>query len=352
MAPLIRRRRAPRHAQGLEVGVRTDGSPLVLPRPSGDPTHHLISGLTGSGKSIFQRALLGALAPLENVAILGADPKRTGLVAWDARMTALAVTPQRSTELFVRLWLEVFRRFDVMTTAGVDEWTPDLGGPFVVLFIDELVEVVAIDGARVADEVAAFLVDHPTGSSADFKSHTDQLKRELAGAKTMREAQGVFVGSLIRVCRSSGCLVSAATQYPEIGALDTQVRANLGLRVMFRVASDEQVDVCLGQGARAQGITARSISPTEPGGCWIEGLEGRPVRARGFYVTAAEARARAAETAHLRWPPGEVFVGQDVTDPMFGPTLHAVPDPDPPVDDENDEDPPSTGPIFGGGGLT
>ena len=46
----------------LEVGVLQSGAPLLLPRPSGDPQHGLVSGTTGSGKSVFQRALSGALA--------------------------------------------------------------------------------------------------------------------------------------------------------------------------------------------------------------------------------------------------------------------------------------------------
>ena len=45
-------------------------------------------------------------------------------------------------------------------------------------------------------------------------------------------------------------------------------------------------------------------------GAGFGGIEARPVRGRAFYATTSHGQTRAAETAHLRWPPEAVFVGQ------------------------------------------
>jgi DNA segregation ATPase FtsK/SpoIIIE-like protein len=103
--------------------------------------------------------------------------------------------------------------------------------------------------------------------------------------------------------------IVAATQYPESSVLDPQFRSNMTVRVMLRVASNEMVRVILGAGS-TEDITSDSIPVDERGGCWVGGIEARPVRGRAFFATTAHGKTRAAETTHLRWAPEAVFVGQ------------------------------------------
>ena len=292
-----------------EVGVRVNGTRLMLPGPSGDPLHVLIGGQTGSGKSVLERVMLGADAIRPDVAFVGLDPKRTALGMWSPRSTLTERTIGGCTKALVMLWREVHRRLDIMETAGIDEWHPELGGPFIKVTIDELTEVVAPDGDKVAHLLAD--AEHLLPGSAEFKEHARSLREALAGAKKGQEAQGVFLTSLARICRSSGVQIVAATQYPESSVLDPQFRSNMTVRVMLRVASNEMVRVILGAGS-TDDITSDSIPVDERGGCWVGGVEARPVRGRAFFASTAHGKARAIETAHLRWPPEMVFPGQVV----------------------------------------
>lgn len=302
--------------RGLMVGVRQSGSALLFPEPSGDPLHTLIGGQTGAGKSVLMRALIAEQAGLDDVALVCLDPKRTALGLWAPRATVVARTIAECTAVLVMLWREVHRRLDVMEAAGLDEWHPSLGGPFIVVHVDELTEVVAPDGAKVSELLAS--ADQLDPTSAAFRENSKALREAMSAAKTGKEAQGVFLTSLARICRSSGVQLVAATQYPESSVLDPQFRSNMSIRVMLRVASDEMVKVILGAG-RTEDITADSISYDERGGCWVGGLEGRPVRARGLWVSTEEGRHRAEQTAHLRWPFEVVFPGQADVGPLRPP---------------------------------
>ena len=247
----------------------------------------LIGGQTGAGKSVLMRALIGAQAGLGDVALVCLDPKRTALGMWSPRATLVARSIADCTTVLVMLWREVHRRLVVMERSGVDEWHPILGGPFIVVHIDELTEVVAPDGAKVSELLTS--TEAPDPASKQFQDNSRALREAMMAAKTGKEAQGVFLTSLARICRSSGVQLIAATQYPESSVLDPQFRANMSIRVMLRVASDEMVKVILGAG-RTDDITANSISYNERGGCWVGGIEGRPIRARGYWVSAEEGR--------------------------------------------------------------
>ena len=304
---LAARRRLTTAADGLVVGTRQSGAPLVFPAPSGDPLHVLIGGQTGAGKSVFMRTLIGEQAAMPDVALICLDPKRTALGLWAPRATVIARSIGECTAVLVMFWREVHRRLDIMETAGVDEWRPSLGGPYIVAHIDELTEVVAPDGAKVSELLTS--TDGLDPTSPSFRENSKALREAMSAAKTGREAQGVFLTSLARICRSSGVQLVTATQYPESAVLDPQFRSNMSIRVMLRVASDEMVKVILGAG-RTDDITAGSISYDERGGCWVGGIEGRPIRARGFWVSPEQGRTRALQTAHLRWTHDNVFPGQ------------------------------------------
>ena len=306
---LLRSRRTSVAASGndtIVLGRQVSGEPLMVPRPSGDPDHAMVSGKSGSGKTVLLRVWIGGLAAMGDVALIGLDPKRTGLSPWAPRFTAIGKTVADCSALMVRVWLEVERRLDVLDTLGVSEWRPKFGGPYLTVVVDELVQVASIDGSRVADVLSADALSVGLASTKDRSGLTSQLRAELSGAKTSQQAQGVFLASLARTCRSAGVQLICATQYPMSEVVDPQLRANMGIRVMLRVPSNEMIPVCLGQGEH-EGITASSISPSEKGGLWIAGLPGaaRPIRGRGHLVTDDDVHARAAETAHLRWAPGD-----------------------------------------------
>jgi DNA segregation ATPase FtsK/SpoIIIE-like protein len=283
----------------------------------------LVGGTTGSGKTVLIRAWAGELAGLDDVALLGLDPKKTGLSVWEPRFTTIARSIPECTALMVGLWREVERRFDVLDQAGDSEWDAKKhGGPYIAAFIDELVQVTSIDGGR----IETLLIDDATAVDAiGDKARSDRsrlLGSELQAAKRMREGQGVFLSTLARTCRAAGVQLIAATQYPTAEVVDAQLRQNLVVRIMLRVTSDEAVKVCLGDGAH-EGITHLSIPVEQQGGCWVAGAApGKPYRARGRLVSDDDIKRRALTTSDLRWPAAEVFVGQhNMWDGVNRPTL-------------------------------
>ena len=109
--------------------------------------------------------------------------------------------------------------------------------------------------------------------------------------------------------------IVGATQYPSAEVIDQQIRTQLTIKIMLRVASGEQVAVCLGQGY-ASSISPKSIGVSQRGGLWIVGLpdNAEPVRARAHWVSDADVAARVAATRHLTPTHAAVFGAGDGPD--------------------------------------
>ncbi len=135
---------------GLDIGRRFDARPLLLPRPY--CPHILIGGETGSGKSGVCNALIGALAGIPNVAICGVDLKLVELSPWRDRLTVLATTPAEAHQLLIYLRRLIRDRAEFLQSRGLRIWD-DQHGPWVVVLIDELAELQAIDVDVLADAV-------------------------------------------------------------------------------------------------------------------------------------------------------------------------------------------------------
>jgi S-DNA-T family DNA segregation ATPase FtsK/SpoIIIE len=282
------RRRAGRSG-GLEIGRRFDMRPLVLPWPA--CPHIQIGGETGSGKSGVCNSIIGALAGHADTAICGIDLKLVELSPWQDRLTVLATTPGEADRLLVDLRNLISDRAKFLRSRGLRKWDPAYG-PWVVVLIDELAELQAIDADRLADAL-------DTGEGG---------KNALRDGRQNQQVRTAVLGSLARLARFCGVTIVGATQYPSAEVIDQQIRTQLTIKIMLRVASGEQVDVCLGQGYGST-ISPKSIGVKERGGLWIVGLpdDPEPVRGRAHWVTDADVAARVAETAHLTPDHATVF---------------------------------------------
>ncbi|MGB5759672.1 MAG: FtsK/SpoIIIE domain-containing protein [Acidimicrobiales bacterium] len=276
---------------GLEIGRRFDARPLVLPWPH--CPHISIGGETGSGKSGVCNALIGALAGIPNVAICGIDLKLVELSPWRDRLTVLAVTPAEADRLLVDLRNLIRHRAQWLEDNGYRKWQDEFG-PWVVLVVDELAELQALDVDVLADAI-----DDPASAQGVLRS-----------GRSGQQVRTALLGSLARMARFCGVTIVGATQYPSAEVLDQQIRTQLTIRIMLRVASGEQVNVCLGQGYGTS-ISPTSIGPNERGGLWIVGTPDapKPVRARAHWVTDTDVAARVAATRHLTPPAAHVFAG-------------------------------------------
>ncbi len=272
----------------LEIGRRFDNRPLVVPwAPS---AHILVGGQTGGGKSGVTNAYIGGVSVRPDTAICGIDLKLVEQWPWRHRMTVCATTTSEADKLLADLRALISYRAQLLQSHGLRNWTPTFG-PYVLLVVDELAELAGVD----PDDLIAAV---ETGDTRDV----------IRNGRNAAQIRIALLGSLARLARFCGITILAATQYPSFEVVDQQIRTQLTIRIMLRVASAEQIDVCLGRGYGKR-IDVRSIPASQPGGLWIAGLPDHPepVRARAHYLTDDYIADLAARTAHLAWPHGTVF---------------------------------------------
>ncbi len=272
----------------LILGRRFDNQPLVVPwAPS---PHGLVGGNTGSGKSGVTNAYMGATAARADTAICGIDLKLVEQWPWRDRMTVCATSTAEADRLLADLRALIGYRSRLLQAKGLRNWSPSLG-PWVLFVVDELAELTSFDPDALINAVN-------TGE-------TNGVIRDGRNAAQIRIA---LLGSLARLSRFCGITILAATQYPSYEVIDQQIRTQLTIRIMLRVASGEQIDVCLGRGYGKR-IGVRSIPANQPGGLWIAGLpsDPEPVRGRAHYLSDDYISAQADRTAHLAWPYDTVF---------------------------------------------
>ncbi len=273
--------RRPVRCDGLEIGRRFDMRPLLLPWPH--CPHIQIGGETGSGKSGVCNAIIGELAADAYTAICGIDLKLVELSPWRDRLTVLATTPGEADQLLLALRRLIKDRAEFLQARGLRIWDSRYG-PWVVVVVDELAELQAIDADALADAIES----------------GDGGQKALRAGRNSQNIRVAMLGSLARLARFCGVTLVGATQYPSVEVVDQQIRTQLTIKIMLRVASGEQVRVCLGEGY-GMSISPKSIGVSERGGLWIVGLpdNAEPVRARAHWISDADVAARVAATAHL-----------------------------------------------------
>ena len=265
----------------IEIGRRFDMKPLVLPWPR--CPHIQIGGETGSGKSGVCNSIIGALAADPDTALCGIDLKLVELSPWQDRLTVLATTPAEADRLLVDMRNLIRDRAEFLRCRGLRKWEAEYG-PWVVVLIDELAELQAIDADLLADAIE-------TGEGG---------QKAIKDGKNSQQVRTAVLGSLARLARFCGVTIIGATQYPTAEVIDQQIRTQLTIKIMLRVASGEQVNVCRGQGYGSS-ISPKSIGVSQRGGLWIVGLpdNAEPVRGRAHWVTDNDVTARTAATRHL-----------------------------------------------------
>lgn len=194
------------------VGLAPDGTPVI--RDLATAPHVLMSGATGSGKSVAMVALATGLsctvAP-EDCEILLIDTKRVGLgslVNSPLLRRKLIQTPERAlrvirwlSELVMRRRYEVFRQAGVTDLAAFNAVQSQRGlatRQRLVIMIDELADLVTTEYGK-------------------------EIEKHLIAIAQMGRAAGLHL-----VC---------ATQRPSAAVLSTQLRSQLPTRLTFALAS-------------------------------------------------------------------------------------------------------------------
>jgi DNA segregation ATPase FtsK/SpoIIIE, S-DNA-T family len=202
---------------GVGLGYDVAGAPVVTDLSK--LPHLLIAGTTGSGKSVCMNALITCLVlnnTPEQLRLVMIDPKRVELIRFNGLPHLLGrVEVEGDRVLGVMRWLtaEMDRRYQLFAAVGakhladfnrkigrLKEWPPELSPaklPHIVVFIDELADLMATYGAEV--------------------------ERTLC--------------RLAQMARATGMHLVVATQRPSTDVITGLIKANFPARASFAVAS-------------------------------------------------------------------------------------------------------------------
>lgn len=194
----------------VSLGLDVSGKPIVA--DVAKMPHVLIAGQTGSGKSVCINAFLASIlfraAPTE-VKLILVDPKRVELTGYNGiphLLSPVIVEPEKVISALRWVIAEMDRRYKLFAEAGarnIDGYNEMSGFqalPYIVLFIDELADIMLFSPVEVEDAITR----------------------------------------IAQMSRATGIHMVLATQRPSVDVITGLIKANVPSRIAFAVAS--QVD--------------------------------------------------------------------------------------------------------------
>jgi S-DNA-T family DNA segregation ATPase FtsK/SpoIIIE len=224
-----------------------DGAPLLIRLPSPDVAHVLVSGTTGSGKTVLCQTMI----------------------------LSLAMTHRRSQLQFV-LVDPKWRAFAPFASLPHLMW-PVIGDPLeAVHALNELVRIMEMRGMNDATGVTPAL--RPVASVPRIVVVLDELAdlMQVGG-----RALGAPLTRLAQRGREAGIHVIACTQKPSSQVMGALVRANFPVRLVGKVVSPEDARVAAGIG----GTGAEKLAGH---GDFLAVASGQVLRFQAAYVGPAE----------------------------------------------------------------
>ena len=235
----------------VALGLDVSGTPLIA--DIGKMPHVLVAGTTGSGKSVLLNSwicsLLFRTTPAE-VRLILVDPKRVELVQYnDLPHLLTPVIVDRDKILSALRWAtqEMERRYKQFAEVGVrniDSFN-ELSGfqalPYIVIFIDELAELMGYAPVEVEDTICR----------------------------------------IAQMARATGIHLVIATQRPSVDVITGLIKANVPSRISFNVSSmiDSRVIIDMPGAERLLGRGDMLYVPPE---------QSKPMRIQGTYVSEKE----------------------------------------------------------------
>jgi DNA segregation ATPase FtsK/SpoIIIE, S-DNA-T family len=191
----------------VSLGLDVSGSPVVA--DIGKMPHVLIAGTTGSGKSVMINSFICSLlfrASPDEVKLILIDPKRVELTGYNGiphLMTPVIVEVDKILASLKWAIDEMDRRYKKFAENGVrniDSFN-ELSGfqayPYIVIFIDELADLMAYAPVQVEDAIAR----------------------------------------LAQMARATGIHLVVSTQRPSVDVITGLIKANIPCRIAFNVSS-------------------------------------------------------------------------------------------------------------------
>ncbi|HCM37970.1 MAG: translocase FtsK protein [Candidatus Gottesmanbacteria bacterium GW2011_GWB1_43_11] len=191
----------------VSLGLDVSGNPLVA--NIAKMPHVLIAGTTGSGKSVLINSWICSLlyrATPEEVKLILVDPKRVELVGYNGiphLLTPVIVETDKILSALKWAMQEMDRRYKQFAEVGVrniDSFN-ELSGfqalPYIVIFIDELADLMAYAPVEVEDAICR----------------------------------------LAQMARATGIHLVISTQRPSVDVITGLIKANIPARIAFNVSS-------------------------------------------------------------------------------------------------------------------
>ena len=235
----------------VTLGLDVSGKPVIA--DIAKMPHVLVAGQTGSGKSVaintFLASILYRASPSE-VKFIMVDPKRVELTGYNDIPHLLSpVIVEADKVLSALRWLtrEMDRRYELFAQAGarnIDSYNEMSGFqalPYIVLFIDELADVMLLSPVEVEDAITR----------------------------------------IAQMSRAVGIHMVLATQRPSVNVITGLIKANIPCRIAFAVSSQVDSRVILDtQGAeKLLGKGDMLFLPPD---------QAKPSRIQGAFVNDAE----------------------------------------------------------------
>jgi len=286
----------------VSLGLDVSGSPLVA--DIAKMPHVLVAGTTGSGKSVlinsFITSLLFRAAPSE-VKLILIDPKRVELTGYNGiphLMTPVIVEVEKILASLKWAMDEMDRRYKTFAERGVrniDSYN-ELAGfqalPYIVIFIDELADLMAFAPVEVEDAIAR----------------------------------------LAQMARATGIHLVVSTQRPSVDVITGLIKANIPCRIAFNVSSmiDSRVIIDMPGAEKLLGRGDMLYIPPD---------QAKPTRIQGAFVSDKEVK-KLVDYLKAKGPPVEYteevtskplvarraggFAGGNGRDPFFEEAIRTV----------------------------
>lgn len=235
----------------VALGLDVSGEPVIS--DISKMPHVLIAGTTGSGKSVLVNVWIASLlykTTPQEVKLIMIDPKRVELTGYNGiphLLTPVIVEPDKILSSLRWAVTEMESRYTKFAEVGVRniEGFNELSGfqamPYIVIFIDELADLMAFAPSEVEDAICR----------------------------------------LAQKARAAGIHLVLATQRPSVDVITGLIKANIPSRIAFNVSSMVDSRVVLDQPG-AEKLLGRGDM------LYIPADSSKPSRIQGTYVSEKE----------------------------------------------------------------